>query len=65
VAPAASAARNTSSNREVARALGVSEKTVWNRLSGVFLTLGVADRVQAALVARDHGLSVSGRPSRP
>lgn len=54
-----------SSNREVARALGVSEKTVRNRLSGVFLTLGVADRVQAALVARDHGLSVSGRPSRP
>lgn len=53
-----------SSNREIARALGLSEKTVRNRLSGVFLTLGVADRVQAALVARDHGLSVSGRSAR-
>lgn len=50
-----------SSNREIARALGLSEKTVRNRLSGVFLTLGVADRVQAALVARDHGLSVANR----
>ena len=54
-----------SSNREIARALGLSEKTVRNRLSGVFLTLGVADRVQAALLARDHGMTVSGRPTRP
>jgi two-component system nitrate/nitrite response regulator NarL len=54
-----------SSNREIARALGVSEKTIRNRMSGVFLTLGVADRVQAALIARDHGLSVSSRSARP
>lgn len=55
-----------SSNREIARALGLSEKTVRNRLSGIFVTIGVVDRVQAALVARDHGLTASpGRPPRP
>jgi DNA-binding NarL/FixJ family response regulator len=44
------------SNGEIGRAVGVSEKTVRNRLSAVYSTLGVADRVQAALLARDKGL---------
>lgn len=43
------------SNARIARQLGVSEKTVRNQLSSVFAKLGVADRVQAALLARDAG----------
>jgi len=44
------------SNTVIARNLGVSEKTVRNQVSTVFTKLGVADRVQAALLARDAGL---------
>lgn len=44
------------SNARIARRLGVSEKTVRNQLSSVFSKLGVADRVQAALLARDAGI---------
>ncbi|HZN19040.1 MAG TPA: response regulator transcription factor [Micromonosporaceae bacterium] len=45
------------SNARIARNLGVAEKTVRNRLSVVFTKLGVSDRVQAALLARDHGIT--------
>lgn len=44
------------SNARIARHFGLSEKTVRNQLSGIFAKLGVADRVQAALRARDVGL---------
>lgn len=43
-------------NGEAARELGVAEKTVRNRVSTMLGVLGVADRLQAALLARDHGL---------
>jgi two-component system nitrate/nitrite response regulator NarL len=43
-------------NAQIARALGISEKTVRNRLTGILDALGVADRLQAALLARDKGL---------
>jgi DNA-binding NarL/FixJ family response regulator len=45
------------SNREIARALGVSEKTVKAHVSSVLAKLGVQDRTQAALLAvrHDHG----------
>lgn len=43
-------------NAEIARRLQVSEKTVRNRLSTIYSVLGVADRVQAALLAREKGL---------
>jgi DNA-binding NarL/FixJ family response regulator len=45
------------SNARIARHLGLSEKTIRNQLSVVFTKLGVADRVQAALLARDAGIT--------
>jgi DNA-binding NarL/FixJ family response regulator len=44
-------------NAQIARRLGLSDKTVRNQLSGVFTKLGVAGRVQAALLARDAGMA--------
>ena len=43
------------SNREIARALTVSEKTVKTHVSNILMKLGVADRTQAALWAVRHG----------
>lgn len=44
------------SNREIARALGVVEKTVKTHVSAVLMKLGVQDRTQAALYAVRNGL---------
>jgi DNA-binding NarL/FixJ family response regulator len=44
------------SNREIARALSLSEKTVKTHVSAIFTKLGVADRTQAALHAVRAGL---------
>lgn len=41
-------------NKQIARALGISERTVKAHLGKVFRELGVADRTSAALWARDH-----------
>jgi DNA-binding NarL/FixJ family response regulator len=41
---------------DIARALGLSVKTVGNTVSNVLAKLGLADRAQAAVVARDAGL---------
>jgi DNA-binding NarL/FixJ family response regulator len=44
------------SNKVIAFRLGIAEKTVKNHLSHIFQVLGVTDRTQAALRARDeHG----------
>jgi DNA-binding NarL/FixJ family response regulator len=43
-------------NRRIARELVLSEKTVRNHVSHVFAKLHVADRVEAAVRARDAGL---------
>jgi DNA-binding NarL/FixJ family response regulator len=43
------------SNREISRALHVSEKTVKAHVSSVLAKLGVQDRTQAALLAVRHG----------
>jgi DNA-binding NarL/FixJ family response regulator len=43
-------------NRTIALRLHLSEKTVGNRMSEIFQKLGVANRTQAALVARQRGL---------
>jgi two-component system nitrate/nitrite response regulator NarL len=47
-------------NAEIATALDVAEKTVRNRLTRVLAAIGAADRVQAALIARDAGLHRTG-----
>ena len=41
-------------NKLIARELGISEKTVKAHLTAIFQRIGVADRVQAAMWARDH-----------
>lgn len=41
-------------NKQVARRLGITERTVKAHLTNVFSRLGVTDRTQAALWARDH-----------
>jgi DNA-binding NarL/FixJ family response regulator len=43
-------------NKLVARRLGISEKTVKAHLTRIFERIGVTDRTQAALWARDHGI---------
>ena len=41
-------------NKQIARALGISERTVKAHLGRVFREIGVVDRTSAALWARDH-----------
>lgn len=48
------------SNREIAHALVLSEKTVKTHVSSILLKLDLADRTQAALFAVRHGLSEPG-----
>ncbi len=43
-------------NREIAEKLSVSEGTVKNHMSNILTRLGLRDRLQAALFAREHGL---------
>lgn len=45
------------SNREIARALGLSEKTVKTHVSNILMKLGVEDRTQAALYAVRNGIA--------
>lgn len=44
-------------NREVAEALVLSEKTIARHLSNIFTKLGVSTRTEAAAVAFEHGLA--------
>lgn len=43
-------------NKQIARRLGISEKTVKGHLTKVFQSIGVTDRTQAALWAQRNGL---------
>jgi len=47
-------------NKLIARRLEISEKTVKAHLTRVFERIGVTDRTQAALWARDHGTGGGG-----
>lgn len=49
------------SNKEIGRRLGISERTVKGHLTTIFRELGVFDRVQAALWAREHGIGGGSR----
>jgi DNA-binding NarL/FixJ family response regulator len=44
------------SNKEIANALGIAEGTAKNHMTNILGKLGVLDRTQAALRARDLGL---------
>jgi DNA-binding NarL/FixJ family response regulator len=50
------------SNREIARALFLSEKTVKAHLAAVFRKLGVANRTQAAMAAVGMGMGPGRKP---
>ena len=50
-------------NREVATELYLSIDTVKTHVRKVFTKLGVGNRTQAAIIARDYGLEMVNRPS--
>jgi DNA-binding NarL/FixJ family response regulator len=43
-------------NKQIARKLGISEKTVKGHLTNLFQRIGVQDRTQAALWAERNGI---------
>lgn len=43
-------------NKQIARRLGISDRTVKSHLSSVFAAIGVQDRTQAAVWAERHGV---------
>ena len=43
-------------NKQIARRLGITERTVKGHLTSAFARIGVSDRTQAALWAHQHGL---------
>jgi DNA-binding NarL/FixJ family response regulator len=45
------------SNREISEALFITEGTVKNHVSNILSKLGLRDRTQAAIYAREHGLA--------
>ncbi len=47
------------SNAEIAATLFLSQKTVRNHVSNIFMKLHVADRAQAIVLAREAGLGES------
>ena len=52
--------RSGLSNKQMARTLGISEKTVKAHLTRVFDAIGVTDRTQAALWAERHHIGARG-----
>jgi DNA-binding NarL/FixJ family response regulator len=48
-------------NKQIARRMGIGERTVKAHLTSVFQRLGVSDRVQAALWAREHLADPTGQ----
>jgi DNA-binding NarL/FixJ family response regulator len=52
--------RDGLANKQIARRLGISERTVKAHLTSVFATIGVADRTAAALWAERHQITRGG-----
>ena len=52
--------RDGLANKQIARRLGISERTVKAHLTSVFATIGVADRTAAALWAERHQITREG-----
>ena len=52
--------RDGLANKQIARRLGISERTVKAHLTSVFATIGVADRTAAALWAERHQVTRGG-----
>ena len=52
--------RDGLANKQIARRLGISERTVKAHLTSVFATIGVADRTAAALWAERHHITLEG-----
>ena len=53
-------------NAQIAASLDLSEKTVRNHITGIFAKLGVENRAQAIVLARDGGFGkLTARDSRP
>lgn len=50
-------------NKQIARTLGITERTVKAHLGSAFRQIGVADRTSAAMWMRDHP-TVGGEPTR-
>ena len=57
----AQAVARGSTNKEIARALGITERTVKAHLSAVFSKLDVRDRLQLSLIVNGVETSTSGR----
>jgi DNA-binding NarL/FixJ family response regulator len=55
--------RDGLANKQIARRLGISERTVKAHLTSVFATIGVADRTAAALWAERHHITREGPAS--
>ena len=51
-------------NKEIARRLGITERTVKGHLTGIYRAIGVDDRTQAALWAQRHGIKEPGDRTR-
>jgi pimeloyl-ACP methyl ester carboxylesterase/DNA-binding CsgD family transcriptional regulator len=49
-------------NAQIAAHLGLTEKTVRNHITSIFDKLGVENRAQAIVRAREHGLGLKSRP---
>jgi pimeloyl-ACP methyl ester carboxylesterase/DNA-binding CsgD family transcriptional regulator len=52
-------------NAQIAASLGLSEKTVRNHITRVFNKIGVQQRYQAIILAREAGLGMAERPAAP
>ncbi|KBZ68892.1 hypothetical protein K875_01449 [Mycobacterium [tuberculosis] TKK-01-0051] len=52
------------SNREIAAALVISEKTARNHVERTYAKLGVSNRIGASMYAVQHGLVLTGTPDQ-